>query len=62
MRAEYIEEPSGVLFSFLRGEDKVSKSILESYAKEVLTPEGCVGVYHAYKTIIQQEVLSNTVE
>lgn len=66
MRAEYIEEPSGVLFSFLRGGDKalgwVSKSILESYAKEVLTPEGCVGVYHAYKTIIQQEVLSNTVE
>lgn len=63
MRAEYIEEPSGVLFLFLQEGDKtlgwVSKSSLESYAKEELTPDGCVSVYHAHKTIIQKAVLSS---
>lgn len=63
MHAVYIEEPSGVLFSFLLDGDKtlgwVSKNSLESYTKEELTPEECVGVYHAHKTIIQKAVLSN---
>lgn len=63
MRAEYIEEPPGVLFLFLREGDKalgwVSKSFLESYAKEVLSPEECVRMYHTHKTIIQKAVLSN---
>lgn len=63
MRAEYIEEPPGVLFLFLQEGDKtlgwVSKNSLESYAKEELTPDECVSVYHTHKTIIQKAVLSN---